>query len=109
MKCKDLQKVKKVKCKKIEEFQSDADEDDEIVEEEIEEEESNKEENIDGNKGEAIHFEEGRAKHRIPSKGTLFENALQTKKRRLLASGLLAYMIQNKVRTFILEEQINNS
>ena len=80
MKCRDLQKVKKVKCKKIEEFQSDADEDDEIVEEEIEEEESNKEENTDGNKGEAIHFEEGRAKHRIPSKGTLFENALQTKK-----------------------------
>ena len=105
MKCKDLQKVKKVKCKKIEEFQSDADEDDEIVEEEIEEE-SNKEENTDGNKGEAIHFEKGRAKHRIPSKGTLFENALQTKKRRLLASGLLAYMIQNKVRTFILEERI---
>ena len=48
-------------------------------------------------------------KHRIPSKGTFFENAVQTKKRRLLASGLLAYMIQNKVRTFILEEQINNS
>ena len=59
MKCKDLQKVKKVKCKKIEEFQSDADEDDdEIVGEEIEQEESNKQENTDGNKGEAIHFEE---------------------------------------------------
>ena len=59
MKCKDLQKVKKVKCKKIEECQSDADEDDdEIVEEEIEEEESSKQENTDGNKGEAIHFEE---------------------------------------------------
>ena len=68
MKCKDLQKVKKVKCKKIGEFQSDASEDDEIVEEEIEEEESNKEENTDGNKGEAIHFEAERAQHRIPSK-----------------------------------------
>ena len=48
-----------MKCKKIEECQSDADEDDdEIVEEEIEEEESSKQENTDGNKGEAIHFEE---------------------------------------------------
>ena len=62
-KCKDLQKATKAKRKKIEEFQSDTDEeDDKIVEEEIEkeEEESDEEENTDGNKGEPIHFEQER-------------------------------------------------
>ena len=55
--------MKKAKDKKIDEFESDAnDEDDIIEEEEIEEEEEvgDEQENNHENEGEAIHFEEER-------------------------------------------------
>ena len=90
--------MKKAKCKKIEEFESDTDdEEDAIVAEEIEGEEEvgDEEENNDENEGEAIHFE------KVPYHRNLFEKLMLSKKRRLLASGLLVDMTQRSLNLYI--------
>ena len=86
-KCKDIQKVKRAKHKKIEVSEdTDEEKNDKIVEEEIEEEEENdEEENTDENKGEPIHFEEERkftAECRIPRDVAMLENFRLSKQRR---------------------------